>query len=492
MGLNVIIASPEAKPFSKTGGLADVAGSLPLALKDLGVNVSIFLPLHRATREGGFALESTGVRVTVPVGRRAIKAEVMKSAGPASGVSAYFLKCDEYFDRTYLYGTPEGDYFDNLERYAFFSRGVIEGAKALHMKPDIFHANDWQTGLIPAYLKDAYGADKYFSRTATLFTIHNIAYQGLFDPALFEAIGLKGSMMTHLGLEFWGKINLLKAGVVYSDVITTVSRGYSLEIQTPEYGYGLEGVLGERKEDLYGVLNGVDYGEWDPATDTLIPERYSTDDLSGKAVCKEALIKEFGLGIRPSAPVIGMISRLADQKGFDILLDAMPGLMDMDVGMIILGQGDKRHEDLVLKQKNRYPKKLSVRIAFDNRLAHLVEAGSDIFLMPSRYEPCGLNQIYSLKYGTVPVVRATGGLDDTIRDYKDKEGNGFKFKEYSGDAIVEKVREATALFEDKKSWQALQKRVMREDFSWEAPAKRYLELYRLAMKKRAHKEKPGH
>lgn len=490
MGLNIIIASPEAKPFSKTGGLADVAGSLPGALKRLGVNVSLFLPLHRATREAGFALEATGVKVQVPIGKRTIISEVFKSA--YSGVPVYFPKCDEYFDRTYLYGTPEGDYFDNLERFAFFSRWTVECAKALRLKPDLIHSNDWQTGLVAAYLRDAHREDKYLSRTATLFTIHNIAYQGLFEGDLFEVLGLKGSVMTHPGLEFWGKINLLKAGIFYSDVITTVSRGYSLEIQTPEYGYGLEGLLRERGGDLYGVLNGVDYGEWDPEKDELIPARYSPDDLLGKRVCKEALLREFGLEIKPTAPLIGMISRLADQKGFDILSEAIPEIMRLDAGMIILGHGDKRYEDLVLKLKNRYPKKLSVRIAFDNRLAHLVEAGSDIFLMPSRYEPCGLNQIYSLRYGTVPVVRATGGLDDTIKDYKEENGNGFKFREYSPGALAGKVREAVKVFEDKASWERLQRKGMKEDYSWEGPAKRYMELYQLAMKRVPLKDKHRH
>ena len=475
MGTNVIIAASEAAPFVKTGGLGDVAGSLPLALKKLGCDPVLFLPYYRQIADGGIKAEPTGLTVTVPVGKREITAEVL--LGSHNGVPVYFIKRDEYYDRSFLYGTPDGDYFDNLERYAFFSRAVLETLKARSFDPGIIHCHDWQTGLIPAYLRDAYKNDLCFASTATVFTVHNIAYQGLFPASLFDITGLSPALFTPAGLEFWGKVNFLKAGLVYSDVITTVSEAYSSEIQTPEYGWGLDGVLKGRKHDLYGIINGVDYDEWDPSTDPLIPERYSAADLAGKAACKRDLVKEFGLRLKNGAPVIGMVSRLAAQKGIDILIEAMPALMKLNAAFAIIGAGDRRYVTELEELARRYPGKLSVRIVFDKRLSHLVEAGSDIFLMPSRYEPCGLNQIYSLRYGTVPVVRATGGLDDTVRGYDGVDGNGFKFRDYSAASLVGKVREALTVFKDREAWEGLQRAGMKEDFSWERSAARYIELY---------------
>ncbi len=484
MGLTVVIAASEAIPFAKTGGLADVAGSLPAALKHLGLKVFVFLPYYREVAEKGFAIEETGLRVQVNMGRRTVPAEVL--VGAEHGVPYYFIKRDEFFDRSYLYGTPEGDYFDNLERFTFFSRAVLEVIKARELAPDIIHCNDWQTGLIPAYLKDIYRGESVFSSTATVFTIHNIAYQGQFAANLYETTGLGTYLFTPDGLEFWGKLNLLKSGIVFSEAITTVSAGYSREIQTAEFGYGLEGVLKKRKDALSGILNGVDYTEWDPATDTHIPHNFTADDLKGKADCRKKLLKAFGLKAKAKTPVIGMITRLADQKGIDILAEAMPELMKLDMVMLILGSGDRRYQELLADLAGHYPEKLAVKIAFNSSLSHLVEAGSDAFLMPSKYEPCGLNQIYSLKYGTVPVVRATGGLDDTVKDAGGEDGNGFKFKEYSAAALVGKVAEAVAAFADRKGWGELQRRGMAEDFSWNDAAKKYVEVYRAAQA-RLHK-----
>ncbi|MBI5887561.1 MAG: glycogen synthase [Deltaproteobacteria bacterium] len=446
MALSVIYVSPEAVPFSKTGGLADVAGALPSALKGLGAAISVFLPLHRQTASGGFNLADTGVTVSVPIGVKEVRGRVLKSV--ETGVDTYFLKCDEYFDRTHLYTTHDGDYSDNLERFAFFSRGVLEAVKVLKIRPDIIHANDWQTGLIPAYLKDVYKQDSFFSKAGTVFTIHNLAYQGLFPAALYDLTGLgKGlnplrGLFTPEGLEFWGKVSCLKAGIVYSDVITTVSRTYALEMQTTDYGCGLEGVLKERKDDLHGIVNGVDYDEWDPAEDTLIPANYSPDDLTGKAVCKKELLKKFGLTVKASTPVIGMVSRFTHQKGFDLVAEAAPDIMKLGAAVVILGTGEKKYQLVAEGLAAAYPGRFAVNAAFDNALAHLIEAGSDIFLMPSLYEPCGLNQIYSLKYGTVPVVRATGGLEDTVKAYPLPGATGFKFKEYEAPALVKKVKEA--------------------------------------------------
>jgi starch synthase len=479
MALNVIIVSPEVVPFAKTGGLADVAGSLPLALKGLGCNVYMFMPLYREILTKGMEVESTGVEVSVPLGRRILTGKVCK--GSLGGIPVYFIKRDEYYDRSYLYGTPEGAYFDNLERFTFFSRAVLEALKVddLGIKADIIHCHDWQAGLIPVYIKDIY--KNAFPDTRTVFTIHNIAYQGLFPYFLFTLTGLSGKMFSMEGIEFRGKINFLKAGIVFSDLVTTVSEGYSKEIQTHEYGYGLEVVLKSRAKDLYGVLNGVDYTKWNPETDEFIPSNFSHGDLKGKKACKRELIKEFSLKLKPGDPLVGVISRLADQKGFDILSEAIEELMELKIGMVVLGTGEKKYHRLFEELAGRYPERLGVKITFDNALAHRIEAGSDMFLMPSRYEPCGLNQIYSLRYGTIPVVRATGGLDDTIKDYNGGEGNGFKFKKYSSKALIEKLKEACNVYKDKKAWEALQKKVMQEDFSWERSARKYLELYKLAM-----------
>ncbi|MDP2690668.1 MAG: glycogen synthase GlgA [Deltaproteobacteria bacterium] len=500
MSLNIAVASPEALPFAKTGGLADVAGSLPVALTKLGCSSSLFLPYYRQVDKSGFRIEPAGFDVTVPVGKRDIKSRVYRS--DYKGVKVFFLKCDEYFDRSHLYGTPEGDYFDNLERYAFFSRGVCEALKACGgAPPDVIHCNDWQTGLIPAYLRHTYKNDSFFSRTATVFTIHNIAYQGLFAANLFELTNLSPALYQPEGLEFWGKVSLLKSGLAYSDILTTVSREYAREIQTPEYGYGLDGFLAKRKYALHGVLNGVDYDEWNPEKDGFLPERYSSSNMKGKRACKKEMLKRFGLKLPPETPVIGMISRLAGQKGFDILFEAMPRLMDLGLGMVIVGTGDRMYQSVVEDLAALYPERLGVKIAFDNELSHIVEAGADMFLMPSRYEPCGLNQIYSLRYGTMPIVRATGGLEDTVRDYNEEDGNGFKFSEYSAEALVAKVREALDVFRDKRAWEALQMRAMQENFSWENSAKRYIKLYAIAQRrclkfnqasiKNAHPKKTG-
>ncbi len=481
MGLKIVFAASEAAPLAKTGGLADVAGALPAALKELGCEVSSFMPFYREVALSGVATEPTGVRVKVPLGVRTITSEVFRTKG--AGPTTYLIKRDEFFDRTYLYGTPEGDYFDNLERYAFFSRAVIEAVKGLGIRPDIIHANDWQTGLIPAYLKDLYKTDKRFSKTSTVFTVHNAAYQGLFPAGLYGELGLGTGLLSAEGLEAWGKINLLKAGAAFSDIITTVSPGYSAELQTPELGCGLEGLFKKRNADLFGVLNGVDYGQWNPETDLLIPANYRPADMSGKSLCRKKLLKAFGLKIGSETPVIGMVSRLVEQKGFDILIGAMPRIMKMDTGFVILGSGNKKYEKRLTAAAEKYPDRLGVKTIFDNKLAHLIEAGSDIFLMPSRYEPCGLNQIYSLKYGTIPVVRATGGLKDTVRGFPSQRATGFKFEDYSAQALAGKLKEALTLFRDKKAWAALMDNAMAEDFSWESSARRYMEIYKSALKK---------
>lgn len=477
--LKVLIATPEAIPFAKTGGLADVAGALPKVLKGLGCEVRLIMPFYRQIQESGEKTEikDTGIQVSVPLGFRELNVPVFQSS--ANNVPVYFLKRDEYYDRKYLYTMPDGDYFDNAERFIIFSRAVIEAIKKLDFKPDIIHCHDWQTGLISTFLKTIYKNDPFFADTKTVFTIHNIAYQGQFPKSHFQLTGLPPDTFTPDGVEFWGNMNLLKAGIVFSDIITTVSEKYSHEIQTSEFGYGLEGVLQAKKENLFGVLNGVDYDDWSPEKDKFIIAKYDCKDLSGKAKCREDLLKEYKLNLPDDAPVIGIISRLADQKGFDILSQAMEDLMAMNLGVVVLGSGERKYHELFEGLAKKYPKKLGVKITFDNKIAHKIEAGSDMFLMPSKYEPCGLNQIYSLKYGTIPIVRATGGLDDTIQDYDRKagEGNGFKFSDYSAKALTAKVKEAVEIFSDKRVWKKLVQKTMQQDFSWERSAKRYVELY---------------
>ncbi|MFQ5354182.1 MAG: glycogen synthase, partial [Thermodesulfobacteriota bacterium] len=382
------------------------------------------------------------------------------------------------------YGTPERDYFDNLERFTLFSRAVLEAACAMGLRPDVVHANDWQTGLVPLYIKHLYRGEACFRDTATLLTIHNSAFQGLFSADDYSLLGLSPRLFTPAGLEYWGQISLLKAGLVSADIVTTVSPGYCREIKTARYGSGLEGLYKARSKDLYGVINGVDYSEWDPSTDPLIPARYSPSQLAGKRECRKALLETFGLKIKETTAVVGMVTRLTGQKGIDLVIKAMPKLMELDLTLVIVGTGDKKLEAQLRAASKKFEGRVGLKIAFDNSLAHLIEAGSDMFLMPSRYEPCGLNQIYSHKYGTIPVVRATGGLNDTVRDYNGEERpTGFKFKRLSAPALVTAVSSAVEVFRDKKKWAKLQQTAMKEDFSWAVSARRYMELYGLAMGK---------
>jgi starch synthase len=481
MGINVVIAGSEILPFAKTGGLADVIGALPGAFSNEVERLTLFMPLYREVSVADYNIKPTGITVKVPVGKRVVSAELFK--GSLGRATVYFFRCDEYFDRSFLYGTPEAAYFDNLERFVFFSRGVVEAMLMLGINPDLVHCNDWQTGLIPAYMKTLYKS--VFKRTALFFTIHNMAYQGVFPAAFFDVTGLPYGTFNSEELEFWGQINLLKAGIVYSDIITTVSETYSCEIQTEELGCGLHGVLGVRSEELFGILNGVDYDIWNPEKDDLIPAKYSSENMSGKDVCKKALIKEYGLKISPNEPLIGIISRLTDQKGFDIVSEAMPALMKMGVGVVLLGSGERKYQVMMQELAKTYKGQLGVKVAFDNALSHRIEAGCDFFLMASRYEPCGLNQFYSLRYATIPIVRATGGLDDSITDYNGGKGNGFKFDKYEAKALVAKVAEAVELFKDKRALKALRIVAMNEDFSWKRSAARYLELYGRAIELRS-------
>ena len=474
--MKIAVVASEGVPFSKTGGLADVVGALPGALAALGHDVSVFLPKYRQTR---VAEPKTILRsITVPFDDRYRFCSVL-DGGTLHGVRFYFIDYPPYFDRDALYGTPLGDYRDNAERFGLFCRAVIEATKILGA-PDIFHCHDWQSALVPILLRSLYADDPALQEAATVFTIHNIGYQGLFPPDTLPLLLLPWDLFTIDKLEFYGKVNFLKGALVFSDFVTTVSRKYSQEIQSSEYGFGLEGVLRARSATITGILNGVDYQEWDPETDKYIGCHFNTTALADKAKCKQDLLAEFGVnGGDSKLPVIGIVSRFAAQKGFDLISQVADRLAREEMIFVVLGSGDKDYEELFRRLNKTYPQKFAVKIAYDNKLAHKIEAGADMLLMPSRYEPCGLNQIYSLRYGTVPIVRATGGLDDTIENWDPatKKGTGFKFTEYTGEALLATVRTALQAFRDRDGWQILMRNGMSKDFSWAASAREYVRVF---------------
>ncbi len=474
--MHIAFVASECVPFSKTGGLADVVGALPRSLAAAGHEISVYLPRYRHTR---ISEERTVVQsITVPFDDRYRFCSILSGAG-YPGVRFFFVDYPPYFDRDGLYGTASGDFPDNAERFTLFCRAVIEGSKILGV-PDIFHCHDWQSAMVPVLLRTQYVEDPAFRNAGTVFTIHNMGYQGLFPPEILPLLMLPWDLFTISKMEYFGNVNFLKGALAYSDFITTVSRKYSQEIQTAEFGFGLEGVLKERAQTVTGILNGVDYEEWNPETDRFIAAHYSSEDLSGKAECKRDLLASFGLNqADENAPVIGIVSRFAAQKGFDLIGQIVDRLALEDVLLVVLGSGDKLYEEMFMRLNRRVPNKIAVRIAYDNVLAHKIEAGADTFLMPSRYEPCGLNQIYSLKYGTPPIVRATGGLDDTIDpwDPRTKKGTGFKFQEYTGEALLRAIHQAVQLYRDQGSWQKLMRNGMSKDFSWRVAAREYLRVY---------------
>jgi starch synthase len=477
--MHIAFAASECVPFSKTGGLADVVGALPRALAALGHQVSVYLPRYRQTK---LTDPQTVVRsITVPFDDEYRFCSVV-TAGASSGVRFYFVDYPPYFDREALYGSPAGDYPDNAERYALFSRAVLEASKILGV-PQVFHCHDWQTALVPVMLRTLYAEDPAFREVATVFTIHNMGYQGLFPPDTLPLLMLPWELLTISMMEFFGQVNFLKGALVLSDYVTTVSKKYSQEIQTTEYGFGLEGVLRSRAATVTGILNGVDYDEWSPQTDKYILEKFSPQDLSGKERCKKDLLTAFGVANpETKVPVIGMVSRFAAQKGFDLISQIMDRLAREEMIMVVLGSGDKLYEEMFVRLNKQFPNKIAAKVAFDNALAHKIEAGADMLLMPSRYEPCGLNQIYSLKYGTVPIVRATGGLDDTIDpwDARTGKGTGFKFVDYNGEALLATIKQALLAYQDPSSWQTLMRNGMSRDFSWSASAREYGKIYERA------------
>jgi starch synthase len=478
--LKVLFLASEAVPFAKTGGLADVAGALPIALRNLGVDVRLVLPLYRKVMETGTQTRLVLERQEAALGDMVLKADILETEMDA-GVPVYFVQREDLYDRPNLYGNAEGDYYDNLERFTFFARQALVLTESLPFKPDLIHCHDWQTGLVPALIKGPYRSSSVLGGRPTLFTIHNIGYQGLFPAEKLALTGLPKEGFFHPeGLEYWGKISLLKSGIVYSEAITTVSPTYAKEIQTSDFGSGMEGILRRRSGVLHGVLNGVNYQQWDPSKDAHLPSTYSKTRMGGKRDCKESLINEIGLDASiKDRPLLGIVSRLDSQKGMDLLLDVMDDMMKMDLGLVALGSGNELIQEKLMAAGKRYAGRMALALGFDEPLAHRIMAGADLFLVPSRYEPCGLTQMYALKYGTVPVVRATGGLEDTIEAFDPGTGcgNGFKFGPYEPKALLAAIRRAVATWEDKGARRTIIANGMKADFSWKKSAKAYLDLY---------------
>jgi starch synthase len=503
--MKCLYVASEVTGFAKTGGLADVAASLPPALASLGVDVAVMMPLYGFIRHGTAKVEPTEHRFEVPLGARKIPSRLWHGTLPDSTVPIYFVDQPEFFDRVdpkagfglYQHTGADGkleDYPDNSSRFAFFSRAVLEALPRLGFWPDVLHLNDWQTGLAPAYLREIRAKPRAerpagYEHIRTIFTIHNLAYQGLFWHLDMPTLGLPWRLFTPEMLEFYGRLNFLKAGLVYADLLTTVSPTYAREIQTPYYGCGLHGVLLQRCDRLVGIVNGIDFSAWNPATDKHIAANYAVETLGdGKPRCKAALQEAFGLDVDPRKLLFGVVSRLADQKGIDLILKVMPDLLAREtVQLVVLGVGDKRHHDALTALHERFPKQAGARFELNEAIAHQIEASADAFLMPSQYEPCGLNQLYSLRYGTVPVVRATGGLTDTVVDATEAnlaagKATGFRFIPYSPAVFRDALNRCLQLYQGRPdAWRRVQETGMRQDWSWTHSAAEYVRLYQRAV-----------
>ncbi len=479
--MKAVIISTEAVPFAKTGGVADVAGALPKALAELGVETALIMPYYRQVMRGDFGEERLE-RIRVRLGKNNKTGSVYKALIPGTDVPVYFISCEPLFNREGLYQERGVDYPDNVERFTFFSRGTLQAISALGLNPDVLHVNDWQTGLLPLYLRSEYEND-FEKIPAIMFTIHNVATQGNFDKKYYPITNLDWRYYAVDGIEYYGQFSFIKSAILYSDVITTVSERYAAEIQTYEYGYGMEGILKRRRNVLYGILNGIDYDVWNPAKDEHLEAGYNADDLEGKKACKEALLAENGFP-DDGLPLVGMVNRLSDQKGFDILVEGIDGILGRDCRYVLLGTGDRKYDRLFAEINKRHPTKFKIHLTFDEAMAHRIYAGCDIFLMPSRYEPCGLGQMISMAYGTVPVVRATGGLADTVSDVgkSPKVGVGFSFERYSGRALVETLERALSTYRKAPTrWRKIMLRGMRKDFSWLNSAEKYIDVYGTAV-----------
>jgi starch synthase len=462
------MVASEAAPFAKTGGLADVLGALPSALVKLGEEVVVLLPRYGSTRLEG----ATRIAQEIPLSLGPHSFTVAIDQVERDGVRYLFIDCPPLYGRMGIYNEWGAEYLDNHIRFGLLNLAALEIAREI-FPPDVFHAHDWPAGLLAPYLRETYAADPAFAGAKCIMTIHNLGYQGNFPGYLLPDLGLSPSLLRPQGLEYWGGLSFLKAGIVWSDAITTVSPTYALEIQTPEYGHGLDGVLRGRAAKITGILNGVDYAEWNPERDPHVRHHYSAMDLSGKRLAKLALLQEVGLPLNEQRPLIGIVSRFAGQKGFDLVDAIAPELAELDLAMAVLGSGEPRYEKMFRGLAEAHPQKFAVRVGYDNGLAHRIEAGADMFLMPSQYEPCGLNQMYSMRYGTVPIVRATGGLEDTV-----DETIGFKFIEYAPEALLDAIRRALDAWQDREPWLERMRRGMAKDFSWDASAAGYQRLYR--------------
>ena len=474
--MRIAMLSPEITPFAKTGGLADVVGTLSLALERRGHELSLIMPAYRCVLEGDFGLKGASRKLCVPVADRYEEGSVLK-ARIGQNVSVYFIRAPRYFDREGLYGTSHGDYADNAERYVFFSRAALE---LLRQEPvEVVHCHDWHCGLSIVFLKTQ--GDRYpeLISAKTVFTVHNLGFQGIFAESQWPLLNLEKSYFAPNHLEFYGNINFLKGGLTFADKITTVSPSYAREIMDMEQGFGLEGVLRQRAADVVGILNGVDYTQWSPQTDPFIAKQYNENDLTAKRVCKKSLQQRLGLSVQADVALLGMICRLTSQKGIDLVEKIFDTLMERGLQMVLLGKGETRYEQFFTSAAAHFPENFAVRIGFDEALAHQIEAGADIFLMPSLYEPCGLNQLFSLKYGTIPIVRAVGGLKDTVEDYHSERwtGTGFVFDAYQAQALLQAIERAWQVFKDKTAWIALRRQAMSMDFSWDRSAERYSALY---------------
>ncbi|NLG79507.1 MAG: glycogen synthase GlgA [Firmicutes bacterium] len=476
----ILVASPEVAPFAKTGGLADVAGSLPKALAVMGNDVRVVMPRYRGITDvrtvGDFPVWVGWRKVTAILREGVIRARLN---GAEKLVPVYFIDNYHYFDRDNMYM-----YFDEAERFAFFSRAILEMIRHLGWAPHIIHCNDWQTGPVPLLLREQYSRDPFYQGTASVFTIHNLQYQGNYPRETLHLLGLGDEYFTPERIEFYGDVSFMKAGILYADVINTVSKTYAKEIQTPEYGQRMDGVLRARSKDLHGILNGLNYHEFNPETDARIYRNYGLGNIEDKKENKYALQRDMNLP-SSTAPLLGVVSRLVDQKGLDLIADAMDEMMGMDLQFVLLGTGDPYYENLFRSLRQRYPDKIAVEIGFNVVLAQRIYAGCDMFLMPSRFEPGGLGQLIAMRYGTIPIVRSTGGLADTVTNYEPERqvGNGFTFAEYSSDALLDTIRRAMDVYRDKRRWTALVENVMRHDFSWNRSAAEYMGLYGIARNK---------
>lgn len=452
--MKIAFVTSEIVPFSKTGGLADVGGALPLALEKLGHTVRVITPKYKSCKKEDDRI--------------------------GKNIKVHFIKNDAFFKRDGLYGDKYGDYKDNLDRFAYFSKAVLEYLNEINFNADIIHCNDWQSALVPLYLKLMFRGEKTLKDAKTLLSIHNVAYQGIFDADQYDKIGTGKEFFNIECLEYYGRVNLLKGGIVFSDFINTVSPTHAEEVQTPEFGYGLDGVLSRYKNKLRGILNGIDNGIWNPEVDDKIKKNYSAKSVEDKYVNKEDLQKVCGLEVNGKIPLLGIVSRLADQKGIDLLVDALDAILKEGAQLVLLGTGDMRYHQMLEEVVKKSPKGVSINLKFDPVLAQKIYAGCDMFLMPSRYEPCGLGQMISFKYGTIPVARKTGGLSDTIIDcdFDNLGGNGFLFLEYDGREFLGAIKRALKAYREKDSWRGLVRRVMNYDFSWESSATEYIKLYK--------------